>query len=215
MRSLYIALFLTVGCGSGTNGGSGPAVDARPEMERDGSVVPPNDIDGGETPTDAATDAAPDAPVDAVNLCPAPLSFGTVTARAPQAVNESGPPADIKYSDNLDAAATPDIFKLVLIDTRGVFAGGTAPGSYTISGAETKYATCGACVEIFANVDASNNFAAFYLAQSGTLTITSVTPRLTGTLSNADLIHLNDDDTVNTDSCATHIDTLAFDVPVD
>lgn len=221
MRSLYIAVLLTVGCGSGPHGGSGPATDAAVEEPRDGDLLPPTTVDAGGAidaamGTDAMVDAAPDAPVvtDTANLCPAPLTFGTVTARSPQAVTEAGPPADIKYSDPLDAAATPDIFKLVLIDGRGVFASGYAPGTYTIAAAETKYATCGACVEIFANVDASNNFAAFYMAQSGTLTITSVTPRLTGTLSNADLIHLNDDDTVNTDGCTTHVDSLAFDVAV-
>ncbi|CAN5916583.1 hypothetical protein BH11MYX2_BH11MYX2_00920 [soil metagenome] len=250
MRCLSLAVLLTVGCGGGSNGGSG-AVDGGPRGDA------PNTIDGGQGPSDAPGIDAPgsdaggmdaggidaggidaggidaggidapgidapgidaplatDAAVDAVNLCPAPLSFGTVTARSPQAVNEAGPPADIKYSDNLDADATPDIFKLVLIDGRGAFTGGYAAGTYTIAGAETKYATCGACVEIFANVDASSNFAAFYLAQSGTLAITSVTPRLTGTLTNADLIHLNDDDTVNSDSCVTHIDSLAFDVAV-
>jgi hypothetical protein len=206
-------MLFTVGCGSGPNGGSGPAVDGAPhDGARDGTTLPPTGIDGGEAPSDAAGDTiATDAAVDAVDLCPAPTTFATVTARSPQAVTES---SDIKYSDNLDAAAAPDVFKLLLFTGRGVFASGYATGTYTIAGAETKYATCGACVEIFANVDASNNFAAFYMAQSGTLTITSITPRLTGTLSNADLLHLNDDDSVNPDGCATHIDSLAFDVPV-
>ena len=135
--------------------------------------------------------------------------------RAPHAVTEAGPPPDLKYSDPLDVAAQPDIFKLVLIEGRGAFTSGYAPQTIQLGGVEAAYATCGACVEIFSNVDANNNFAAFYLATSGTLTITSFSPRLTGTLTNANLVHLDDDDSADADHCTTHIDALSFDVPVE
>lgn len=215
-------------CGGGGDVG---APDGRPPPTIDAMTAPdaPTDrgldaADAADAPVDARpdapVDAAPDAPLDAAPdalpqnpACTIAASLGTITPRSPQVSSVPGPPREVRYVDPLDASSVPDVFKLYLIEGRGAFAAGIATGTFPLSGPETAYATCGACVEIFSDVDASNNFAAFYLARAGSLTLTSVTPRLTGTLSNVTLVHLNDDDTVNADGCTTHFDTLAFDVP--
>ena len=146
--------------------------------------------------------------------CTVPVSFGVVVARSPSAARELGPPVDLNYVDPLNGDPQPDVFTLVLVDGRGAFAsGGIAPKTIQLGGVEAAYATCGGCVEIFSDVNAQGNFAAFYLASSGTLTITAVSPRLTGTLSTVTLVHLDDNDVV-VDACTTRIDSLAFDVPI-
>ncbi len=68
--------------------------------------------------------------------------------------------------------------------------GDIAPKTIQLGGVEAAYATCGGFVEIFSDVNAQGNFAAFYLASSGTLTITAVSPRLTGTLADVTLSSL-------------------------
>lgn len=206
MRSL---LFVLAACGGGS---SDPAViDAAraidtPLLNNDSPAAP---VDAAPA-IDGSIDAAPS--IDAGNApgCTIPASLGTVSPRMPTITSA---PGELHYADPLNGDAKPDIFKLVLISGRGAMTGGIAPKTVQLGGVESKYATCGACVEIFSDVDSSNNFAAFFLASSGTLTITSVSPHLTGTLTDATLIHLDDNDAV-VDSCTTHVDSLAFDIAV-
>lgn len=215
MRSFFLVL---AACG----GGSDPqSIDAARVIDVSLATIDGNAVDAAPGSPDAITPDGSQAidagmPVDAAGNAPGctiPASLGTATPVSQSASRDAGPPAELKYAAPLNTDAKPDIFKLVLIDGRGAMAGGIAAKTVQLGGVESKYATCGACVEIFSDVDSSNNFAAFFIASSGTLTITSVSPRITGTLTDATLVHLDDNDAV-VDSCTTHVDSLAFDVPV-
>lgn len=68
----------------------------------------------------------------------------------------------------------PDILYVELWDGYGAFANGTAhTGTFTISGDETDYDTCGVCVLMGANF-ANNTPAKLLLANTGTVTVTSI-----------------------------------------
>jgi hypothetical protein len=111
--------------------------------------------------------------------------------------------------------ATPDFVEIELWDGYGAFTGTAAhTGTFTISGAETDYDTCGTCVLMFANVDANNTPAKMLLATSGTVTVTSVgtaTGQTTqATVTNASFVEITlvqntDYQTVTTSSCPSPI----------
>lgn len=68
----------------------------------------------------------------------------------------------------------PDILNIELWDGYGPFANGTArTGTFTISGDDTDYDTCGICVLMAANLD-DNKPARLLLATAGTVTVTSI-----------------------------------------
>lgn len=70
--------------------------------------------------------------------------------------------------------AIPDIINVELWDGYGAFANGTArTGTFTISGDETDYDTCGICVLMDANL-VNDTPARLLLATSGTVTVTSI-----------------------------------------
>ena len=138
--------------------------------------APPPPIDAPPPPIDAPPPPPVDAPppIDASPGCDVPPSLGTITPSNPRARLNSGPPVHIKYEAPLNAGSEIDIVKLVLNQGRTVFANGfVAPITVTISGPETKYHSCGVCVEVFADVDQFDNHDQFYMATSGTVMITS------------------------------------------
>ncbi len=91
-----------------------------------------------------------------------------------------------------------------LINGRGVFADGIAPGSYVISGAERDPATCGACVRLEVS-------AMCYFASAGTLVLSSTEVDLAGTLTGARFqpISCVTDEPLTT-GCASSIDAMSF-----
>lgn len=91
-----------------------------------------------------------------------------------------------------------------LINGRGVFAGGIAPGTYTIAGAEREASTCGACVRLEVS-------AMCYFASGGTLVLTSTEVDLAGQLTGASFrpISCVTDEPLTTD-CASQIDSMSF-----
>lgn len=98
--------------------------------------------------------------------------------------------------------ATPDLVVIELWDGYGPFAGGVArAGTFTISGAETDYDTCGVCVLIAANVTATGASKLLF-ASAGTVTVTSVgsTAGQTtqATLSNATFVEISLDQATGT-----------------
>lgn len=76
-----------------------------------------------------------------------------------------------------------DDFFMKLVPGRGVFTGGVAAGTYTIAGNDASYNTCGLCTLIIADITTTGP-SKFYYAQSGSVTLTSVTPPIHGTGSN-------------------------------
>lgn len=68
----------------------------------------------------------------------------------------------------------PDVISVELWDGYGAFANGMArTGTFTISGDETDYDTCGICVLMAANL-VNNTPAKLLLATTGTVTVTSI-----------------------------------------
>jgi hypothetical protein len=144
--------------------------------------------DDSEVRPDAMFRVTPDAavqpdatPVVADNTCGVASDYGTLGSLAGQAdyTLQNGSTTD--YVTDLSAAtpmsatqAAPDILLIELWDNFGVFNGGPAKtGTFQITGDETDYDTCGACVLLLANYT-SNAPTKLLLATAGTVTVTSV-----------------------------------------
>lgn len=91
----------------------------------------------------------------------------------------------------LDAGPPRDTFFIRMVPGNGVFAGGVAPGTYTISGADADYNSCGLCVHIIADIVSNQGPTKFYFADSGTVTLTSTTPPIAGSVQD---LHFNEID---------------------
>jgi len=81
-------------------------------------------------------------------------------------------------------------------------------GTFTLSGADLNYKTCGLCVRI------KDNTGRWYMAKSGSVTISSITTNLSGTLSNVafEEVTLGADQTSTpvAGGCQSSISTMAF-----
>ena len=108
-------------------------------------------------------------------------SFAAVQGDAGQQVMFSGGP--------LNQDATPDLLELQFYQGIPPFADGFAAKTIPLTGAETDYATCGACLLVFANMTENTPVeqAETYFPTGGTLTVESVTGNLQWTLSNVTL----------------------------
>jgi len=95
-------------------------------------------------------------------------------------------------------------FSIKLINGRGVFAGGIAPGTYSIAGAERAPETCGACIRLEVS-------AMCYFASAGTLVLTSTENDLAGRLTGTSFrpISCATDQPIAVD-CASRIDSMSF-----
>jgi hypothetical protein len=91
----------------------------------------------------------------------------------------------------LDAGPPRDTFFIRMVPGNGAFTGGVAPGTYTISGADADYNSCGLCVHIIADIVSGQGPTKFYFADSGTVTLTATTPPITGSVQN---LHFNEID---------------------
>lgn len=61
------------------------------------------------------------------------------------------------------------------------FEDGITTGTFEITGDQTDYNLCGACVSVFSNLAEDNMNPMIYTAQSGTVTVTSIAGNFTGT----------------------------------
>ena len=111
----------------------------------------------------------------------------------------------------LDAGPPRDTFFVKLEPNRGVFAGGVAPGTYTISGVDAGFSTCGLCVHIVADIVSGQGPTKFYFADTGSVTLTSTTTPVSGSAQN---IHLREVDINSgqfvTNGCTATIDSVTF-----
>jgi hypothetical protein len=167
----------------------------------------------------AGVDAAagPDA---AASVCLADASYGAATLSNQIAQSDAGT-SQLLYGGFLNADATPDAVQIELYAGFGAFTSAPIqPGTYPLTGAELNYATCGVCVRLLTDISMGSASDAGYLATGGTLTITSVTPNITGTLSNLTFQHVNIApspsfmSTPHPDLCTSAITSAAFDVVV-
>lgn len=180
--------------------------------------------DGGGDITltpDADTTPSPDAPQQVT--CTADSSYGTVTpaqqfGQADAATN----PTQLVWGATLNADTMPDIVQLELYKGLGAFTNTEiVPGNYPLTGEELNYETCGVCVIFYTDADLNGTaFADNYFVTGGTVNITSVSPNITGTLTNLTLEHVTIDEANNYhstpvgDGCNSAITSLAFDATV-
>jgi hypothetical protein len=119
----------------------------------------------------------------------------------------SGAAASGYVSLSMEANADPDRIGVELYDMYGAFmTGGIVPGTFMITGDDTLYNECGLCVFVY-----DENFE-IYMARSGMVELTSVTDKISGTLTNVELVHLDFDLTSpSPDGCTSRIGRVTFD----
>lgn len=164
-----------------------------------------------------AGDVTPDAGTDPVETCHVAESLGDLglmeLAEASQ-VNQSGSMGARKiYRLNvtLNPDAEYDVFSLQLWDERGAFLGPAEPGTFTISGDETNFNTCGVCATVLGNIVPMQGARQFYIAQGGTVTIDSISPTFSGSITGLTLQEFDlDTGAAIQDGCTTVIDSASF-----
>ena len=195
----------------------------------DHTNVDANTHGDGQSDKDASPHDAPihDGPTDAPgNGCPAPASFagGATTNNSADHF-----PMTANFNERYFFAGTLDPaldhwLLLDLEDTAGVFTNGIRTGTFNITGAELNFDSCGACVVVAANCNGCNVFDGtgggdYYMATAGTLKITTLSPNLTGTLTNMTFAHVTIDNTganptfhstALADGCMTQVASRTF-----
>jgi hypothetical protein len=78
-----------------------------------------------------------------------------------------------------------------LVPNQGAFATGVAPGTYTIAGADASYNTCGLCTNLIADIKPTTGPSKFYFATSGSVTLTTVTPPISGSVANLHFVEID------------------------
>jgi hypothetical protein len=123
-------------------------------------------------------------------------------------------------ADNGDATA---YLYIELYPGYGALADGLATGTYTISDADTSYATCGLCVFLLTVEPSDSDFSDYgvHLATSGTVKFTKVSAvdggTVAATLSNVELAHVDVDTTTgettaDSDGCTTSLPSASFSI---
>lgn len=169
----------------------------------------------------------PDASMpDAAIICTALPSYAGVAAGSNTQfatdfpASGSGSSAQPHVQSYLGALnADIDALRLLLYGGFGAFGSGDVrPGTYQLTGAETKFSSCGACVLVGTDVTQSGQ-ADWYMATGGSITLTMAGSgsgtTLSGSLSNVNFAHVGKDadglptDTV-VDTCVTSIPSANF-----
>ena len=96
-----------------------------------------------------------------------------------------------------------------LVPNKGAFSAGLAPGTYTISGADANYTTCGLCTNLIADITMQGP-SKFYFASSGTVTLTSVTAPITGTAHDLAFTEIDISTGATNGPCVSHIASADF-----
>jgi hypothetical protein len=147
-----------------------------------------------------------------------PASFGDLGSKTTPSASNSG---DIEWSTPIGAAAPTRRLELGLYRGYGVFSSGTGnlrTGTFTLTGDELQYATCGLCLTL-RELDQGATVAR-YMATGGTVTLSSISGQLTGTITNATFQHANIAtgpsfmSTPHPDGCTTAVGSMTFDVTI-
>lgn len=178
----------------------------------------PTPTDGGTADASAA-DGSADASADADDgSADATADDGSAEASTDASADAGfGGGAQDSYVYNGDLNANPDVLSLELYTGFGIFTNGIKTGTFNLTGQELNYATCGLCVLVYVN--ASSSAPDPYMATGGTVTITSLQPTLTGTLSNVTFTHVTIDQnsfqsTPVGDGCSSSIASVSISAPV-
>lgn len=155
----------------------------------------------------------------------AQASYGSATpATADQSASRDADtnPGQIIYSAKANQDPMFDIFDIELFKGSGTFTTGelTAKTVNLSDAAEAQYRTCGACFLIRTDIHSDGSGGSTstddYMAKSGTLTITTLSP-FAGTITNAVLTHVTiaaDFTSTPVGDCEVTVDSLTFNTPV-
>lgn len=199
------ALSLTIACGSGSSDDSDAAVDSGPTIDApplgcgNNSIAEQlGTIDGASFSAIADNRGVPNGPI-----------VMRITA-----IFDQSPPPNSK----------DDIISIRLFEGFTVFDPNFMLGTYPLSGPETNFYTCGACVHVLGDYDpGEQEVAQNFFADSGTLTLTEISTMagqvVTGTINNAHFRQVTLDDQGMTQlvvpgGCEATVDEIAFTAPV-
>ena len=164
------------------------------------------------------------APQDAPDICTATTDYASVTFAGSNSQSArstgSGSNQSIQYVGRLNADPMPDILDIELYAGYTVFTGGIAPKTVQLTGPETNYKDCGACVLLLTDLHMMGSGVAetdVYMAKSGTLTLTSTTTNFQGTLSGVAFRKVNigsDGTTTDLGTCASAIGSASMNTPI-
>lgn len=151
----------------------------------------------------------------ATGSCPFPSSLGALGALDG---DSEGDEYFVDFYAELNAAADVATVYLSVEDGYGPFTNGLKTGTFTLTGDERNAATCGACVQLYASTSAEEGMV--YMPTGGTMNVTSINGRFTGSLSNVTFVEVNiDEDSWETtpvpNGCSTQITSASFDAPIE
>lgn len=106
-----------------------------------------------------------------------------------------------------------DDFFIKLVPGKGVFAAGVAAGTYPIAGVDTNFINCGLCTNLIADIIASSGPSKFYFTDSGTMTLTQVTPPIQGSAQNLHFVEVDLSGNVVPGGCTASIASVTFSTP--
>ncbi|MFH0902481.1 MAG: hypothetical protein V2A73_17770 [Pseudomonadota bacterium] len=195
------------------------------DVEDDSRMCPPGQMCNSwtnrcERIVDAASSGidSSHAGIDAESRCTVAGELGSIVLRNPSAWAEGT--SFITVEGDLDVANRPDILSITLANGYGVMLGGFRTGSYYIDSTEAQYKTCGMCMLIWSDYDRSRNvYRQLFMAQSGSVSIYSVSENLDIELSNVEFSEVeligNNDETVLIDKgCKSHLSYTYISVPI-
>jgi hypothetical protein len=150
VRSTLVLVIFLAACGARIGGDGGDDNDQRP----DASLARQPDAAMQQQQPDAATPVVMD---NACGVAQTQGDLGMLTGFAGTQLQEGSTTNRIRWVGSETAAtasqATPDIVMVELWDTYGAFNGAAArTGTFTLTGADLDYDTCGICVLMLANV---------------------------------------------------------------
>ena len=149
------------GSAGGTAGGSGGGAGGGSGGSDAGPTQPP-----GQTLADGGTCTASATYAGIITDGGAPP---TATYTGP---DDAGDPAEYEYDAQLNNDPEFDYLDIELYAGSGVFANGIDAGTYTLSGADLQYSSCGLCVLVMTDTDPNSGQPTdTYLATGGTVTI--------------------------------------------
>jgi hypothetical protein len=161
---------------------------------------------------------------DAADICTATTDYASVTFAGSNSqsarTSGSGSQQSMQYVGRLNGDPMPDILDIELYAGFTVFMGGIAPKTVQITGAETNYKDCGACVLLLTDLHMQGSGVAetdVYFAKSGTLTLTSTTTNFQGTLTNVAFRKVDiamDGTTTDKGSCNSQIGSASLNAPI-
>jgi hypothetical protein len=161
---------------------------------------------------------------DAADICTATTDYASVAFAGSnsQQANSMGSGSNqaIQYVGRLNNDPMPDILDIELYAGYTVFQTGISPKTVQLTGPETNYKDCGACVLILTDLHQMGSGVAetdVYFASGGTLNITSTTGNFQGTLTNVTFRKVDigsDGTTTNKGSCASNIGSASPNTPI-